>query len=97
MIYRGPGEKQTLDPLHLDCENDHSLCRKIAKLTIGQSSGQFFCLISRVELRVLLGIDISLTGNAKLGRAVIHVVHRLTVNRLNDVFAGRTCYQKTWP
>ncbi len=96
MIYRGPGVKQTLDPLYLECENDLPLCRKIANLTIGQCFGQFW-LISRVELRLLFGIDISVTGYAKLGRAAIRFFNRLTVNRFNDVFAGRTCYQKTWP
>jgi hypothetical protein len=75
MIYRGPVVKQTLDPLYLECENDLPLCCKIAKLTIGQCFGQFFCLISRVELRVLFGIDISVTGYAKLGRAVTHVAY----------------------
>ena len=35
MNYRGPGDKQTLDPLYLECENDLPLCCKIGNLTIG--------------------------------------------------------------
>jgi hypothetical protein len=41
-------------------------------------------LITRAELRILWGVELSLTGYANLGKALNHFVNRLSINRLND-------------
>jgi hypothetical protein len=59
------------------------LCYKLARLTIDDCYGQFG-FISRVEFRILQGIDLTVNGYANLGTAVNHFVNRLSVNALND-------------
>jgi hypothetical protein len=83
MIFQGPGNKNTLTPAILEADSDFLLCSKIAVLTVDECYGQYG-FISRAEFRIQLGIDLTLTGYANLGRAVNHFVNRLTVNRLND-------------
>jgi hypothetical protein len=83
MIFQGPGNKNTLTPAVLEAESDFSLCKKLSVLTVDECYGQYGFL-TRAEFRIQLGIDLSLTGYANLGRAVNHFVNRLTVNRLND-------------
>jgi hypothetical protein len=41
-------------------------------------------LLTRVEMCIINGIDISVSGYAKLGRALTHFVNRINANRLND-------------
>jgi hypothetical protein len=82
-VFRGRGDKKTLDVEFLECSENLPLCKKLASLTIDQCFGQNG-LISRVEMRILWDIDLSISGYAKLGKAVTHFVNRLTVNRLND-------------
>ncbi len=72
-----------MNPVILECEDDLILCRKLANLTIDNCFGHNG-LITRVELRMLFNIDISVSAYATLGRAVNHFVNRLTVNNLND-------------
>jgi hypothetical protein len=67
----------------LECEDDFSLCRKLSNLTIDNCYGQNG-LLTRVELRLLFEIDLSVSAYATLGRAVNHYVNRLSVNNLND-------------
>jgi hypothetical protein len=83
MVFCGPRDKRTLNPNILECEDDLILCRKLANLTIDNCFGQNG-LITRVELRILFDIDLSVSAYATLGRAVNHFVNRLTVNNLND-------------
>jgi hypothetical protein len=83
LIFRGPGDKLTLDPDYLEVANDLLICKKLSALTVGDCYGQFG-FISRVEFRINFDIDLSLNGYANLGRAVNHFVNRLTVNPLND-------------
>jgi hypothetical protein len=83
LIFRGPRDKLTLDPVALECEDDLVLCRKLSNLTIDNCFGQNG-LITRVELRVLFDIDLTVSAYATLGRAVNHFVNRLSVNNLND-------------
>jgi hypothetical protein len=83
LIFRGPGDKQTLDPDFLEDENDISLCAKLSRLTVDDCYGQFG-FITRAEFRILHDIDLLLTGYANLGGAVNHFVDCLTVNLLND-------------
>jgi hypothetical protein len=83
LIFRGPGDKLTLDPDYLEAGNDLRLCAKLSRLTVDECYGQFG-FITRAEFRILHNIDLSLTAYANLGRAVNHFVNRLTVNPLND-------------
>jgi len=83
VIFRGPGDKDVLDPYYLDCDENLTLCKKLANLKIEQCFGQNG-LITRVEPRQNCGIDISVAGYANLGKAVTHFVNRLSTNRLND-------------
>jgi hypothetical protein len=83
MIFQGPGNKNTLTPAVLEADSDFSLCKKLSVLTVDECYDQFGFL-TRAEFRIQLGIDLTLTGYANLGRAVNHFVSRLTVNRLND-------------
>ncbi len=83
MIFQGPGNKNTLTPAVLEADSDFVLCKKLSVLTVDECYGRFG-FITRAELRIQLGIDLTLTGYANLGRAVNHFVNRLTVNRLND-------------
>jgi len=83
LIFRGPGDKLTLDPVYLEAENDSALCAKLSKLTVDDCYGQFG-FISRAEFRVTHNIDLTITAYANLGRAVNHFVNRLTVNPIND-------------
>ncbi len=78
LVFCGPRDKRTLNPAILECEDDLILCRKLANLTIDNCIGQNG-LITRVELRLLFDIDISVSAYATLGRAVNHFVNRLTV------------------
>jgi hypothetical protein len=83
MIFRGPGNKLTLDPDYLEADNNIELCYRLARLTIDDCYGQFG-FISRVEFRILHGIDLTVNGYANLGAAVNHFVNRLSVNAIND-------------
>ncbi len=83
MVFRGPGDKNVLDPSYLECEDDLLLCKKVSNLKIEECFGMNG-LITRVELRQNCGIDLSVTGYANLGKAVTHFVNRLSINRLND-------------
>ena len=83
MIFRGPGDKLTLDPEYLDAADNPDLCRKLARLTVDDCYGQFG-FISRVEFRILHGIDLTVNAYANLGKAVNHFVNRLSVNAIND-------------
>jgi hypothetical protein len=58
-------------------------CKKLSVLTVDKCYGHYG-FISRAEFRIQLGIDLTLTGYANLGRAVNHFVNHLTVNRMND-------------
>jgi hypothetical protein len=73
MVFRGPGDKNVLDPTYLECEDNLPLCKKVAAF-----------LREFVELRQNCGIDLSVTGYANLGKAVTHFVNRISINRLND-------------
>jgi hypothetical protein len=83
LIFRGPGDKQVITPEFLEAGGHRSMCKKLAFLTIDDCYGQNG-LISRVEFRIVHGIDLSLQGYANLGRAVNHFVDRISVNALND-------------
>jgi hypothetical protein len=83
MVFRGPGDKNVLDPTYLECEDNLILCKKVANLKI-EECFEMNGLVMRVELRQNCGIDLSVTGYANLGRAVTHFVNRLSINCLND-------------
>jgi hypothetical protein len=83
LIFRGPGDKQVLTPEFLEAGGHRSLSRKLSFLTIDDCYGQNG-FISRVEFRIVHGIDLSIQGYANLGRAVNHFVDRISVNALND-------------
>ncbi len=83
LIFCGPRDKRTLNPVLLECEDDLSLCRTLSNLTIDNCYGQNG-LLTRVELRLLFDIDLTVSAYATLGRAVNHYVNRLSVNNIND-------------
>ncbi len=83
MIFRGPGDKLTLDPEYLEAAGNLDLCRKLAKLTVDDCYGQFG-FITRVEFRILFDIDLTVNSYANLGKAVNHFVNPLSVNAIND-------------
>jgi hypothetical protein len=83
MFFRGPGDKQVLDPDYLECAQNLVLCRKVANLKVEDCFGMYG-LITRVELRQNCGIDLTVTGYSNLGRALNHFVNRLKANRISD-------------
>jgi hypothetical protein len=83
LIFRGPGNKLTLDPEYLEIDDNPALCKKVARLTVDNCYGQYG-FISRAELRILHDIELSITGYANLGQAVNHFVNRLSVHAIND-------------
>jgi hypothetical protein len=83
LIFRGPGDKQVLTPEFLEAGGHRSLSRRLSFLTIDDCYGQNG-FISRVEFRIVHGIDLSIQGYVNLGRAVNHFVDRISVNALND-------------
>jgi hypothetical protein len=83
MFFRGARNKLTLDPEYLECEGDLVTRKNLAALPIEKMFGQNG-LITRVELRILWGVDLNLTGYANLCRSLNHFVNRLSVNRMND-------------
>jgi len=83
MIFRGPGNKLTLDPTYLDIADDPDCVSKIAKITVEQCYGQNGFL-SRQSFYFDLQINLSVLGYANLGRSLNHFINRLSINRLND-------------
>jgi hypothetical protein len=83
LIFRGPGNKLTLDPDYLELGEDPELCKKVARLTVDDCYGQYG-FITRAELRIVHDIELSITGYANLGQAVNHFVNRLSVHAIND-------------
>jgi hypothetical protein len=73
MVFRGPGDKNVLDPTYLECEDNLILCKKVANLKIEECFGMNG-LVTRVEHRQNCGIDLSVTGYANLVKAVTHFV-----------------------
>ncbi len=66
LIFRGPGDKQVLTPEFLEAGGHRSLSRKLSFLTIDDCYGQNG-FISRVEFRVVHGIDSRLCQSRKGG------------------------------
>ncbi len=83
LIFRGRGDKNILTADYLECGDNLQLKKKIANLTFEQCFGHEG-LLTRVEMRIINGIDISVSGYAKLGRALTHFVNRINANRFND-------------
>jgi hypothetical protein len=81
--FRGPGNKQVLDPEYLECADDLALCKRVASLKIEDCFGMYG-LITRVELRQNCGINLTVTKYSNLGRALNHFVNRLKANRVSD-------------
>jgi hypothetical protein len=83
MFFREAGNKLPLSFEYLECEKDILTCYHLGKLTMEHLYGHNG-LITRAELRLLWGVDLSLTGYANLGKSLNHFVNRLSINRLND-------------
>jgi hypothetical protein len=83
VIFRGRGDKKTLDLEYLEIPRGSVDGTNIAGITINDCFGQYG-LISRMEFYQELGINLTLTGYANLGKAVTHYINRLTVNHLNN-------------
>jgi hypothetical protein len=88
MIFRGPGNKLRLDPDYLETANSPEITTRLAKLAVEECYGRNGFL-TRQEFRISLGLDLSVTGYANLGRAVNHFINQLSVNQLND---GTSCH-----
>jgi hypothetical protein len=83
MFFREAGNKRTLDFDYLECAENSLTCYRLGRLRVEQMYGDNG-LITRAELRILWGVELSLTGYANLGKALNHFVNRLSINRLND-------------